>query len=171
MPTPFSSPAGCITPPTEIETSVIKNVGLQARLCTLRIDCVANLGIAATNSTLAPDACNSAICESLVGVGDFVTRSTCYEFVPVLAEHVTHASRIVITEIIILIEEGNFRILDRLQRILCVNLTFGPIIRLSTHGPWILFVVAPLAGTRSHEQLRRLLVVQIGRNRRVGRCA
>ena len=67
MPIAFSGPAGVITPPTEIATLVMKKVGFQLRSYTLRIDCAANLGIAATSSTLAPELCNSTICESIVG--------------------------------------------------------------------------------------------------------
>src|ERR1700722_16971891 len=66
IPTDFSGPAGCITVPTEVATLVMKNVGFQLRSLTLRIDCAANFGIAATSNTLAPELCNSDICESIV---------------------------------------------------------------------------------------------------------
>ena len=56
MPIPFSGPAGFITAPTEIATLDRKNIGFQLRSCTFLIACAANLGIAATSSTLAPEA-------------------------------------------------------------------------------------------------------------------
>ena len=49
-PTALSTPAGVITDPTEIDTLVMKNIGFQLRSSTLRIDCAANFGAAATTS-------------------------------------------------------------------------------------------------------------------------
>src|ERR1700722_4396624 len=60
MPMAFSGPAGCRTDPTDMETFVMKNVGLHPMSYTLRTACAANLGTAATSSVSAPDACRSA---------------------------------------------------------------------------------------------------------------
>src|ERR1700722_18323413 len=77
MPTPFSGPAGVITAPTEMATFDRKNIGFQLRSCTLRIDCAANLGIAATSSTFTPWLCSVVIWLSIVGsVTSYVVVTT-----------------------------------------------------------------------------------------------
>ena len=57
---------------TELETALTIVSGFQPMSFSFRSACAANLGVAAIINASAPEASRLTICESTVGVGDFI---------------------------------------------------------------------------------------------------
>jgi hypothetical protein len=93
------------------------------------------------------------------------------DLVPVVAQDVAHADRVVLTEVVVLIDDRELRVLHVRQYVLGVDLRLGAVARLEAHRPRILLNVGPFAGAGADEQVRYLLAVQVLRDCRIARRA
>ena len=87
------------------------------------------------------------------------------------AESVLEALQVVLTVIVVLVEDPDLGVRLLLQNVLGVDLRFALVVGLPAHRPGKVLRIVPLGGTGGDEQLRHLLAVEVFLNRRVRRGA
>ena len=88
--------------------------------------------------------------------------------VELIAENVLHAQEVILTEIVVLIEQRDFGVRFLFQNVFRVNLRLGAITGLPSDRPGIVLVIAPLIGAGGQKQMRHFLLVHIAHDRAVG---
>ena len=110
-------------------------------------------------------------CESTVGSRRLVRLLGHDHGLGLGAETVLEAFHVILTVVVVLIEDADFPVGIFLQQVFCVNAPFALVVRLPAHGPGEVLRVAPLGRAGGREQLRHFLGVHVFVDRRVGRRA
>ena len=109
--------------------------GCQSSSAIFLIACAACFGVEAEKNRSAPASLILRICESMVGIGDLVGGFRHDHGRGLVAEAGLDAVQVVLTEIVVLIEDADLGVRIVLDDVLAVDAAFDEVVRVEAHRP------------------------------------